>query len=220
MRAAVSRSVKITPRAASAGSSSFLTVAPSTMASVPTLSISPRLFATSAGSVPAWVVAKGWYSSSLKPVNLVRRHVSSLPVGHGISSKNRHALRRRSSIQVGSFLACERASTGVVVFMVIVSVVILFSAHGEMGRLVDWELGRLVVSSWRGASDPTKVPVYQFTNLPSYRLPNRPFHLQLDQPVHLDRVLHRQFLDHRLDEAGDDHGAGLVLGQAAALEVE
>ena len=53
-----------------------------------------------------------------------------------------------------------------------------------------------------------------------HRLPDRPFHLQLDQPIHLDRVLHRQFLDHRLDEAGDDHGAGLVLGQAAALEVE
>src|SRR5262249_41240852 len=42
-------------------------------------------------------------------------------------------------------------------------------------------------------------------------LPNRALHLQLDQAVHLDRVLHRQLLDDRLDEAVDDQLAGLLL---------
>ena len=46
------------------------------------------------------------------------------------------------------------------------------------------------------------------------------FHLELDQPVHLDGVLHRQLLDERLDEAGDDHARGLGLGEAAAHQVE
>src|SRR4051812_24690284 len=33
---------------------------------------------------------------------------------------------------------------------------------------------------------------------------NGAFHLELDQPVHLDRVLHRELLDDRLDEPVDD----------------
>src|SRR5215470_12002378 len=49
---------------------------------------------------------------------------------------------------------------------------------------------------------------------------NRALHLQLDQPVELDRVLHRQLLGDRLDEAVDDHLRGLLLVEAAALEVE
>src|SRR5215217_2946290 len=49
---------------------------------------------------------------------------------------------------------------------------------------------------------------------------NRPFHLQLDQAVHLDRVLERELLRDRLDEAGDDHRACLGLGQTTAHQVE
>src|SRR3954453_17025658 len=49
---------------------------------------------------------------------------------------------------------------------------------------------------------------------------NGAFHLQLDQPVHLDRVLHRELLYDRLDEAVDDELAGLLLGDAVGLQVE
>src|SRR3954466_15350697 len=49
---------------------------------------------------------------------------------------------------------------------------------------------------------------------------NGAFHLQLDQAVHLDRVLHRELLDDRLDEAVDDELAGLLLGDAVRHEVE
>src|SRR3954453_1433349 len=51
-------------------------------------------------------------------------------------------------------------------------------------------------------------------------LANGTLHLQLDQPVHLDRVLHRQLLDDRLDEAVDDELAGLLLVQPVGHEVE
>src|SRR6266446_1244228 len=51
-------------------------------------------------------------------------------------------------------------------------------------------------------------------------LANRAFHLQLDQAVHLDRVLERQLLGDRLDEAADHHGRGLGLVQAARHEIE
>src|SRR5919201_1024784 len=46
------------------------------------------------------------------------------------------------------------------------------------------------------------------------------FHLELDEAVHLDRVLHRELLDDRLDEAVDDELARLVLGDAVGHEVE
>src|SRR5262249_5278412 len=49
---------------------------------------------------------------------------------------------------------------------------------------------------------------------------NRALHLQLDQAVHLDRVLHRELLGDRFDEAVDDHLGGLLLVQPAGLEVE
>src|SRR5215210_404267 len=49
---------------------------------------------------------------------------------------------------------------------------------------------------------------------------NRALHLQLDQAVHLHRVLHRQLLGDRLDEAIDDHLGGLLLVQPVGLEVE
>src|SRR3990172_12005910 len=45
-------------------------------------------------------------------------------------------------------------------------------------------------------------------------------HLQLDEPVELDGVLHRQLLDDRLDEPGDDHRGRLRLGEPAAHQVE
>src|SRR3954453_12166914 len=41
-------------------------------------------------------------------------------------------------------------------------------------------------------------------------LANGALHLELDEAVHLDRVLHRQLLDDRLDEAVDDELAGLL----------
>src|SRR4051794_16990428 len=49
---------------------------------------------------------------------------------------------------------------------------------------------------------------------------HRPLHLELDQLVHLDGVLHRQLLDQGLDEAADDQGRGLGLGEAAAHQIE
>src|SRR4051794_10657108 len=50
-------------------------------------------------------------------------------------------------------------------------------------------------------------------------LANRALHLQLDQPVHLDRVLHRELLHDRLDEAVHDQLAGLLLGDAVRHQV-
>src|SRR6476659_7190620 len=49
---------------------------------------------------------------------------------------------------------------------------------------------------------------------------HRSFHLQFDQAVQLEGVLHREFAGDGLDEAADDHGHRLVLGQAAAHQVE
>src|SRR5687768_18567772 len=46
---------------------------------------------------------------------------------------------------------------------------------------------------------------------------NGAFHLELDEAVHLDRVLHRQLLDDRLDEAVDDELRRLLLGQPVGL---
>src|SRR5882762_10876573 len=45
-------------------------------------------------------------------------------------------------------------------------------------------------------------------------------HLELDQPVELDRVLQRQLLGDRLDEAPDDQAHGLGLVDAPAPQVE
>src|SRR5262245_64734486 len=47
-----------------------------------------------------------------------------------------------------------------------------------------------------------------------------PFHLQLNEAVHLDRVLERELLRDRLDEARHDHRARLRLGEPARHEVE
>src|SRR4051794_19965766 len=54
----------------------------------------------------------------------------------------------------------------------------------------------------------------------SCQLANRALHLKLDQAVHLDRVLHRELLDDRLDEAVDDELAGLLLGEPVRHQVE
>src|SRR3954451_24902067 len=51
-------------------------------------------------------------------------------------------------------------------------------------------------------------------------LANRALHLQLDQAVHLDRVLHRELLHDRLDEAVYDQLAGLLLADAVRHQVE
>src|SRR3954453_9850452 len=51
-------------------------------------------------------------------------------------------------------------------------------------------------------------------------LANRALHLQLDEAVHLDRVLHRQLLDDRLDEAVDDQLRRLLLREPVGHEVE
>src|SRR5581483_5299274 len=51
-------------------------------------------------------------------------------------------------------------------------------------------------------------------------LPDSAFHLQLDQAVELQRVLHRQFLGDRLDEPAHHHRHGLVLGEAAAPQID
>src|SRR4051794_22847240 len=51
-------------------------------------------------------------------------------------------------------------------------------------------------------------------------LANRALHLELDEAVHLDRVLHRQLLYDRLDEAVDDQLAGLLLRQPMGHQVE
>src|SRR3954449_889825 len=52
------------------------------------------------------------------------------------------------------------------------------------------------------------------------QLANRALHLELDQAVHLDRVLHGELLDDRLDEAVDDQLRGLLLVDAVRLQVE
>src|SRR5690242_18835865 len=51
-------------------------------------------------------------------------------------------------------------------------------------------------------------------------LANRTLHLELDEAVHLDRVLHRQLLDDRLDEAVDDQLGGLLLVDAVGHQIE
>src|SRR5664280_3630536 len=52
------------------------------------------------------------------------------------------------------------------------------------------------------------------------RLANGALHFQLDETVELDRVLHRQLLDERLDETVDDHEARLVVHDSAGAQVE
>src|ERR1700737_4631669 len=59
-----------------------------------------------------------------------------------------------------------------------------------------------------------------FPSLRSPRSADRAFHLQLDQPIELERVFHRKFLVDRLHEARHHHGHRLVLGQAAAHQIE
>src|SRR5208282_5716578 len=51
-------------------------------------------------------------------------------------------------------------------------------------------------------------------------LPHRPFHLELNELVHLDGVLHGKLLDQGLDEAADNQGRGLGLGETTTFQVE
>src|SRR5665213_1039587 len=51
-------------------------------------------------------------------------------------------------------------------------------------------------------------------------LADRTFHLHLDQAIQFDGVLHRELLDEEVEEAVDDHGGGIGLGETAAHRVE
>src|SRR3954449_1750020 len=70
-----------------------------------------------------------------------------------------------------------------------------------------------------GVNSQPGAPLY-WGSSSSCQLPNGALHLELDQAVHLDRVLHRQLLDDRLDEAVDDELAGLFLRQPVRHQVE
>src|SRR5438477_615829 len=58
------------------------------------------------------------------------------------------------------------------------------------------------------------------TVLSSGVLANGTLHLKRDEAVHLDRVVHGERLDDRLDESVNDHGGRFRLGEAAAHEIE
>ncbi len=49
---------------------------------------------------------------------------------------------------------------------------------------------------------------------------DRALHLKLDQPAPLHGVLHGEGAGDGLDEAVDDHRRGLLLGEAAAHQIE
>src|SRR5690606_4617780 len=68
-----------------------------------------------------------------------------------------------------------------------------------------------------GASKSLAGPPQAF---PSLQLADRAFHLELDEAVHLDRVLHRQLLHNRLDEARDDHAERVGFADTPAHQVE
>src|SRR3954451_15201618 len=70
-----------------------------------------------------------------------------------------------------------------------------------------------------GVNSQPGAPLY-WGSSSSCQLANRALHLELDQAVHLDRVLHRELLDDRLDKAVDDELAGLFLGQTVGHQVE
>src|SRR5574337_210926 len=55
---------------------------------------------------------------------------------------------------------------------------------------------------------------------PYSELADRPLHLQLHQPVELYRVFHRQLFHQWLDETRHDQASSLILGDAAAHQVE
>src|ERR687897_168463 len=69
-------------------------------------------------------------------------------------------------------------------------------------------------------SGPPSARAASGVNAVMERLANRSFHVELDEPAQLDRVLHRQRLHDRLDEAVDDHGRRLLLGEPPAHQIE
>src|SRR5260370_18781513 len=73
-----------------------------------------------------------------------------------------------------------------------------------MSRAPRWRSAAFLPGALRGASG----------------LADGALHLELDQPVELDRVLQRQLLGDRLDEAPDDQAHGLGLVDAPAPQVE
>ena len=82
------------------------------------------------------------------------------------------------------------------------------------------EISRL--RKYRGWSSETQRVVSGTSDLriPISALTYAAFHLQLDQAIHFDRVLHWKLFHQRLDEAVNDHRAGLGLGKPATHQVE
>src|SRR6056297_2089183 len=85
---------------------------------------------------------------------------------------------------------------------------------------------RRVSKSQSGSSSPSLISRtcssvrLACTCVPALILSEAPLHLEFDKAVEFDRVLDRQFLRDRLDEAGDDHLLGVVVVQSTRLEVE
>src|SRR5690606_7295226 len=114
------------------------------------------------------------------------------------SFPTRSAARRSSASQAGSPLAVTSASTAGAATTAL-SVSSATSADAPFRR----ERGRSIeLAVWCPHSA------------------DAPFHLELDEPVELDRVLERELLRDRVEEAADDERHRLVLLQAARLQVE
>src|SRR5918994_1530808 len=193
-RAAVVRSVRMTPLAASSASRKASAVAPSTVATRPAGSSSvPATSPPEAAS--AWPAASTWAPSApgrpldrrmglrSRPARLgsVNRQASSRLFGRSSLPRAASASRRRARSQSGSPRARDQA----------------------------------VTAAW---SRSLRVSVSMLVSV--IALADRPFHLQGDEAVELERVLHRQLLGDRLDEPAHDHGCRLGLRGAAGAEVE
>src|SRR5581483_3259484 len=138
----------------------------------------------------------------------VRRHSSSPGSGRSSDSYRRQASRRSAASQPGSL---RRALTAVT------------SAAARPG-MAGVSSSCVISSRLRAALAPgparTEVRATSRGERATRELSDGAFHLQLDEAVQLDRVLHRQLLHDRLDEAVDDHLRGIDLAQPAALQVE
>ena len=82
------------------------------------------------------------------------------------------------------------------------------AAFAKPGRL----LFDIRQERYRVTAQPLRELLVDERRILGHGLADRALHLQLDQPVQLDRVLHRQLLDDRLDKAIDDHLGRLDLG--------
>src|SRR5256885_4431091 len=118
---------------------------------------------------------------------------SSRPRGTSFNGKRRHS----SSAPVGQSSGVKRSSAASLASS---------SQRGSWRRRLC--CSTVLRSSSSGADTSSAV------------LANGALHRQGDEPVHLDRVIHRERLHDRLDEAVDDHRGRLRLGEATAHEVE